>query len=134
MPTAISPASGSRFSLTRGLGFVVLVAAFCVGTVFVDWAIVPVIASVFALLKRDRGVTKEVGAAASLAWLLLIWRQMPHPAFSKLLATLGDIFPVPGIALIAISLILAAILATSAARLSLGIVGVRDERESRVTG
>jgi len=134
MPTASSPASGSRFSLPGGLRFAALVAAFAAGTVLLDWAIVPVIASVYALVRRDRGATKEVAAAASLAWLLLIWRQMPNPAFSKLLSTLGDIFPVPGIALIGISLILAAILASSAARLSLGIVGVRTGSENRATG
>ncbi len=129
MPTtpAVPLAStGARVSLVGGLRFGALVAAFTVGTFLLDWSIVPVIASVYALVRRDRSVTKEVAAAASLAWLLLIWRQMPNPAFTKLLSTLGDIFPVQGIVLIGITLALASILAVSAARLSLGLVGVRN--------
>ena len=113
-------------AVRSGLRFVVLVVAFAAGTFVLDWSIVPVIASVIALVRRERGVVKEVAAAASFAWLLLIWRQMPNPAFAKLLAALGDIFPVPGTVLIGISLILAATLAASAARLSLGLVGLRQ--------
>ena len=120
-----------RISFAGGLRTAALVAAFALATVFLDWSIVPVIASVYALVRRDNSVVAEVAAAASLSWLLLIWRQMPNAAFAKLLSTLGDIFPVPGTVLIGISLALAAILASSAARLSLGLVGVRDSVEPR---
>lgn len=136
IPTSAAPQSPAlparpRVSLAGGLRTAALVAAFALGTVFLDWSIVPVIASVYALVRRDNSVVAEVAAAASLSWLLLVWRQMSNPAFAKLLSTLGDIFPVPGIVLIGISLLLAAILAASAARLSLGLVGVRDSAEPR---
>jgi hypothetical protein len=105
-----------------------LTLVFAAGTLFLDWATVPVIASVYALLQRTPRATGEAAIAAALGWLMLIGRQAQLPAFGKLLSTLGGIFPVPGIVLIGITLLLAAILAACAARLSLGLVGLRPAK------
>jgi hypothetical protein len=113
--------------MNRVLRIAALTLVFAAGTVFLDWSIVPVIASVYALLRRATAATVDAAVAAAVAWLVLIGRQASFPAFGSLLSTLGDIFPVPGVAIIGVAIALAAVLAASAARLSLGIVGVRDE-------
>ncbi|MCC6244752.1 MAG: hypothetical protein IT353_18040 [Gemmatimonadaceae bacterium] len=106
--------------------FAALVAAFAAGTYFLDWSMVPVIASVYALLRRQEGATKEAAAAVTTAWLLLLAKQMATPAFGALLNALGSIFPVKGNVLIVVTLAFASMLAASAARLSVGLVGVKD--------
>lgn len=106
--------------------FAALVAAFAAGTYFLDWSMVPVIASVYALIRRQDGVAKEAAAAVTTAWLLLLAKQMATPAFGQLLDALGALFPVKGNVLIAITLSFASLLAASAARLSIGIVGMKN--------
>jgi uncharacterized membrane protein len=110
-------------ALLRIAALTLVVAA---GTLFLNWAAVPIIAAVYALLRRAPRATGEAAVSAALAWLLLIGRQATMPAFGKLLSTLGGIFPAPGIVLIGVSLLLAAILAACAARLSLGLFGIRS--------
>lgn len=112
--------------MNRVLRVIALVLVFAAGTLLLDWSTVPVIASVFALVRRERGATVEAMMGAVVAWLLLIGRQATAPAFGSLLTALGGIFPAPGVVLILVTLVLAALLAWSAARLSLGLVGVRS--------
>lgn len=112
--------------MNRSLRLAALILAFAAGTVMLDWATVPVIASMYALLRRERGATLDVAVAAAVSWLILIGRQAAAPAFGALLTVLGGIFPVPGIAVALIAVALAAVLAGSAARLSLGLVGLRS--------
>jgi len=95
------------------------------GTWFAGWIAVPILAAVFALIRRDPGATREAGVAALMAWLLLLIRAAKAPSFATLLHQLGQIFPVPGIAVAALSLLLAVVLAATAARVTLGFVGVR---------
>jgi len=116
--------------MNRVLRIAALTLVFAAGTVFLDWSIVPVIASVYALLRRETAATADAAVGAAVAWLVLIARQASFPSFGLLLSTLGDIFPVPGVALIGVAIALAVVLAASAARLSLGIVGVRDGSSS----
>ncbi len=116
--------------MNRPLRIAALILAFAAGTMMLDWATVPVIASMYALFRREPGATVEVSVAAAVSWLVLIGRQASAPAFGTLLTALGGIFPVPGIAVALIAVALAALLAGSAARLSLGLVGFRSGRET----
>ncbi|MBL0172616.1 MAG: hypothetical protein IPP90_18285 [Gemmatimonadaceae bacterium] len=111
----------------RYLGLLVLSPLMIAGTWFAGWIAVPVLAAAYALTLRDARVTREAGAAAMLAWLVLLFRlKLQQPSFATLLDQLGQIFPVPGVAVAALALVLAVVLAASAARLVIGIVGVRD--------
>jgi hypothetical protein len=48
------------------------------------------------------------------------------PSFGTLLDQLGQIFPVPGFVVALLTLLLAAVLAATAARVTHGIVGIRE--------
>ena len=96
------------------------------GTWFAGWLAIPVLAAAYALVRRDRRAPGEAGVAALLTWLLLGLRLTRQPSFNTLLQQLGQIFPVPGLVVAAISLLLAAVLAACAARVVIGIVGVRE--------
>lgn len=109
----------------RILGVVVLIGVFVVGTWLAGWMTVPAIALAYAITRRDVRAPREAGLAALLAWLILLLRLTPDPAFRTLLNQLGQIFPMPGIAVAALTVVLATVLAWSAARVVIGIVGVR---------
>src|SRR5262245_15937887 len=96
------------------------------GTWFVGWMAVPALAAVYALVRRDARAPREAGLAALLSWLLLLVRLKMQPAFTTLLAELGQIFPVPGVAVAGLALLLAVVLAMTAARFVIGVVGLRD--------
>ena len=95
------------------------------GTWFIGWLAVPIIAAVYALVRRDTRAPREAGLAALAAWLVLLLRLKMQPSFSTLLAELGQIFPVPGFAVAGLALLLATVLAMTAARLVIGVVGIR---------
>lgn len=114
----------------RILGVVALVIVFTIGTWFGGWMVIPIIAVGFALLRRDGRAPREAGVAALVSWLALLIRLTPNPAFNTLLEQLGQIFPVPGIGVAVITLLFAVVLAASAARFTIGIVGVRDPGKS----
>lgn len=110
------------------LRMVLLAAAFVAGLYLVGWWTVPVVAGVYALLRRDVRASREAALAALVATVALLTRQMMLPAFSTLLAHLGQIFPVPGLAVLALSLALAILLAFTSARVVTGIVGTVKTR------
>ena len=110
---------------TRYLLVVACAALMIAGTWFVGWMAVPVIAAVYALARRDMRAPREAGVAALMAWLVLLIRLKMQPSFTTLLAELGQIFPIPGFAVAGLALLLAIVLAMTAARLTIGIVGVR---------
>ena len=95
------------------------------GTWYAGWIAVPVLAAVFALVRRDARAPQEAGVAALLAWLVLLTRTATAPSFGTLLHQLGEIFPMPGLVVALLPLLLAVILAASAARVVVGVVGVR---------
>jgi hypothetical protein len=95
------------------------------GTWFLGWWAVPVVAALYAVGRREMSAPREAGLAAMLAWLVLLIRLKAQPSFATLLAELGQIFPVPGIAVAGLALLLAMVLAVTAARLVIGIVGIR---------
>ncbi len=95
------------------------------GTWFVGWMAVPVVAAFYALARRNMRAPREAGIAALIAWLVLLIRLKMQPSFATLLAELGQIFPVPGFAVAGLALLLAIVLAMTAARVVIGVVGVR---------
>lgn len=111
----------NRYLLVLGCSIVMIA-----GTWFVGWMAVPAIAAVYALVRRDMRAPREAGMAALLAWLVLLIRLKMQPSFGTLLAELGQIFPVPGFAVAGLALLLAVVLSMTAARLVVGVVGVRS--------
>lgn len=104
-------------------------AAMMAGTWFFGWFAVPAIAAVYALARRDMDAPREAGLGALLAWMLLLVRLKSQPSFNTLLGELGQIFPLPGFGVAAFALLLATVLAMTAARVVVGIVGVRASAE-----
>ena len=103
-----------------------LAAIIAVGTFTLGWYAVPLAAAVFTLLTRGARAPSEAAMAAFGAWLVLLLRMQRFPSFGTLLDQLGQIFPVPGFVVALLTLLLAAVLAATAARVTLGIVGIRE--------
>ena len=97
-----------------------------IGTWFGGWLAVPVCAAVYAASRRSVHAPADMAVAASLAWAALLVRLSPNPAFGRLISQLGQIFPAPGAAVALLAIVLAAVLAFTAARVSIGVAGVRD--------
>ena len=97
-----------------------LATALC--TTVVGWVSVPVIAALYALLRRDFGAPGEAALGALLAWGALLARVAMVPAFAVLLNRLGQILPVPGAITGLITLVFATVLAWAAARVVTAIV------------
>lgn len=116
-------------ALMRSIMLLCVAALMLAGTWFFGWFAVPVIAAGYALARRDMRAPREAAIGALLAWLVLLVRFTSQPSFNTLLGELGQIFPVPGVAVAALALVLAMVLAVTAARLVVGIVGVRDGEE-----
>lgn len=112
----------------RAVRILLLAAAFVAGLWFVDWWTIPLFAALHALLWRNRGAGVEAMFAALIATVVLLARQMLGPSFGTLVNTLGQVFPVSGVAVVGITLLLAMLLAYTAARSAIGLAGVRDAR------
>jgi hypothetical protein len=98
------------------LRVVVLAALFAAGTWFIGWYSVPGIAAVYALLLRSRTAPSEATLAAVLAWGALLARVALHPAFTTLLSRLTVLFGMQGTFVLVLTIVFAAVLAWSAAR------------------
>jgi len=96
------------------------------GTLFVGWWTVPVIGAIYALLSRHTSAPRESALAALLAWAALLARLKSYAAFGTLLTQLGQLFPIPGAGVAAFTLALGVVLAATAARVMIGVVGVRE--------
>lgn len=101
---------------------IVLAVLMAVCTWFVGWYAVPALASVYALVLRKRHASGEAALAALLAWGALLARAATAPAFTTLLDRLGGIFPLPGAGVAALTLVIAVLLAWSAARVVSAVV------------
>ncbi len=112
----------------RPVRVLALAACFAAATAFVGWWTVPVIAGAYALARRHSLAPREAMFAALIAWIALFARQMTQPSFATLLDRLGKLFPVPGIGVVLLALVLATILAWSAARVVTGVVLARSAR------
>lgn len=105
----------------KPLRFLLLIVMIGAGTMFLGWWSVPVIAAVYALLRRDVTAPREAMLAALVAWLLLLARMSQFTGFNTLLDRLGKIFPMPGMGVFTLALVLAMALAWSAARVVTGV-------------
>lgn len=108
------------------LRIALLATAFGLGTWMFGWLSVPAIGAMHAGMRRTKSAPRDAGIAAVVAWLVLLLSLVPLPAFHRLLNQLGIVFPLPGPMLAVVSLLLAFLLAASAARLTLGIVGISN--------
>jgi len=104
--------------LLRPLMLALVMAA---GTFVIGWWAVPVIAAVYALVRRDTIAPVEATAAAAAAWLALLSWYLQYPAAVTLLDRLGKVFPVSGSKVAWLAIALASLLAGSAARVVTGL-------------
>lgn len=80
------------------------------------------VAVLYALLRRHARAPAEAMTGALLASLILLARQMLMPAFTNLLTQMGSIFPVPGIFIFGLTLLMAMVLAFTGARVASGVL------------
>lgn len=109
-----------RLTMIRVGAFTLALAG---ATWFGGWWTVPLMGAVHAFTAR--GATRpglEAAIGASLAWGALMAWQLSHPAFPRLNAALDGVFPVPPVALAAITVLLGGVLAGSSARLVSGVL------------
>ena len=104
----------------RTLLFAVVIA---VCTWFSAWWCVPLVGAGYALLRRSSAAPIEAGTGAMLAWGVLFLLNAGQPAFSVLLTRLGGVFPMPGAIVLVIAVLFAGLLAWSAARATVGVIG-----------
>lgn len=109
----------------RALRLLAVTAAFVAGLFFVAWWTVPIVAAASAALSRDKTAPGDATVGAFVASLLLLAPRMLFPAFGTLLRQLGQVFPMPGIAVMLLGVVLTMILAFTSARVMLGVVGTR---------
>ena len=116
--------------MKRVLSFAALVAAFVLATRFGWWAI-PVVAALWGVLRPALDAPAAIaGLAAASAWALWLlgdW-QADHDAMTILSTRLGGVMKLPPVALILLTLLLAAVLAWSAAALAGGIAKSLTQR------
>ena len=89
------------------------------------WWCVPVVAALYAIWRRSTGAAVEAGLGAMIAWGALFLINAGQPAFTVLLTRLGGVFPMPGAIVLVIAVLFAGLLAWSAARLVVGVVGLK---------
>jgi hypothetical protein len=114
----------------KPLAILLLAALLGAGTMLLGWWTVPVIAAVYALLRRNALAPAEAMLAALIAWSALFVRVAQYSAFSTLLDRLGKVFPMPGAGVFALALVLVVLLAWSAARVTIGVFGVSNARRA----
>jgi hypothetical protein len=102
-----------------------LAFAMALSTGLIGWMAVPTLALMYAAKVQSDRAAIDAALAAAAAWLVLLLRMAAFPAFGTLLKQLGQLFPVPGVAVAGLTLALAALLAWSAARMTLGLIGMR---------
>jgi hypothetical protein len=118
--------------MIRTVGVVIVAVAFGIGLYFQGWATVPLVGAIYAVASRRRSAPQDAMLGAMIAAIALLVPQMIMPTFLRLLEKLGSIFPMPGITVLALTVLLMMILAFTSARVALGIVGTRDPRAVRV--
>jgi len=120
--------------MIQAIRVLLLAAAFAFFLYIAGWTTVPLVAAVYGLAVRRRAAPREAMTGAMLASLGLLLPQMLSPAFTLLLGQLGAIFPLPGIAVLGLTVLLYMILAFSSARVATGIVGTRDGARTAPAG
>ena len=110
----------------RRLGVFSLILTMTAGWWFGAWWTVPVAAFLYGLVRRARRAPREALIAALIACLALTARWALLPAFPRLLSQLGAIFPMPGIAVMLLGVLLSSLLAYASARVAIGLAGAND--------
>lgn len=110
----------------RVLRMLLLIACFAAGVYFIAWWTVPLVAGLFALLYRGRRAPRDAMLGALSSSLLLLAPRAAVPSFAPLLRQVGQTFPMPGVAVLVLGVLLSMTLAFTAARVVLGIVGSRE--------
>lgn len=109
--------------MKRWLSFAALTVAFALATLLGWWA-VPLVAAMWGLLRptvnAPAGTAALAAASAWAAWLLADW-QADQDAMGVLATRLGGAMSLPPAALIAVTLLLGALLAWSAASLACAV-------------
>jgi hypothetical protein len=100
-----------------------LAAAFALGTWILGWWAVPLLGAAWGIVQRGRPRFAAAFVAAALAWAALLAFDALGGALGRLSTVLGGIFMLPGVALLAVTLLYAALLAGCAAQVA-GTVGV----------
>lgn len=100
-----------------------LAAAYVVGLLYGEWWTVPIVAAGYALLRRGADAPRQAMIGALIGVLVLLAVHASRPGFSRLLASLGAIFPVPGAVVLLLSLLLTMTIAYTSARVVTGVVG-----------
>ena len=105
------------------LRVVLLAVALAAGIYFIDWWAVPLIGALYGLLFRSIRAPREAMFGALLASVALLLPQALMPTFMRLLEQLGSIFPMPGVAVLGLAVLMAMILAFTSARVAIGVAG-----------
>jgi hypothetical protein len=108
-----------------GLRTVLVAVVIAACTWLGEWWCVPLVGALYVLIRRSSAAPIEVGLGAMLAWGALFLLNAGTPAFSVLLTRLGGVFPMPGAIVLVIAVLFAGLLAWSAARMVLGVVGTK---------
>ena len=97
----------------------VLAVAMAAGTWLLGWWSVPLIAALYSVARpADSGPVRDATIGAVLAWGAMLAWHASNPAFGRLSAAIGGIFPVPAVVVMFIAVLFAAALAASAARVA----------------
>lgn len=97
----------------------VVAGATMAGTILLGWWSVPAVGIVSGLVPRPgRGAVLEAGVGAAVGWAaVLAWSAMSGPVW-LLAQRVGPVFGLPGMALLALTVVFPALLAGSAALLA----------------
>ena len=122
-------------SLRRALAFLVLTAAFVLGSL-IAWWVIPAIGLLWGALRPAvRRPALTAGWAAALAWTLWVVLDVVQSrgAFGPFLTRFAGLFSVPGPLLLVLTVAFAGLLAWSAAALAGGVRGRGSESGSFLT-
>lgn len=104
--------------MRKGIPWLALVALLALGTAFIGWWTVPLIASIYGLVAPHRTQWLRASLAGAVAWAVLLLVTASQGPALQLAHKVGGVMAVPGPAFIALTLIFPALLAGSAAELT----------------
>lgn len=108
----------------RGIWFVALLIALTLGTYAFDWVAVPVVAGVFAWIRRgDAAVPLLSCVAGAAAWLLLLAWQSTAGSVFGVAQVVGEAMQVGGAPLLVMTVAFPALLSGAAAGVVRGVRG-----------
>lgn len=115
--------------MKRWIHWIVLVVVFALGTAFLGWWTVPLVAA-FCGAIVGRGAWGWAAAAATTAWALLLVENALTGPLTELASTLAGIFGLPGWAMIVLTLAFPAVIAAAAAELASVLRGFAPSRRA----